>query len=119
MDSSFITRSDSESEATNIIPDSSADTTSQNLIKNSPYNSPDYKLDEPPNIGIYIFDNGLFTRTLLNIDYNKDREILINCTICTYKKVTTIKGFQSSNYVQHYKNKHSEIAYNKASEKKN
>src|SRR6266566_1064800 len=99
MDSLFIIRSDSESETTNIIPDSSTDTTSQNLIQNSLYNSPDYKLDEPSNIGIYIFDNGLFIRTLLNIDCNKDREILINCTTYTYKKVTTIKGFQSSNYI--------------------
>ncbi len=92
MDSSFIIRSDSESEATNIIPDSSTDTTSQNLIQNSPYNYPDYKLDEPPNIGIYIFDNGLLTRTLLNIEYNKNREMLINCTTCTYKKNNNYKS---------------------------
>ena len=117
MDSSFIIRSDSESEATNIIPNSSTDITNQNLIQNSPYNSPDYKFDEPPNIGIYIFDNSLFTRTLLNIDCNKNWEMLINCTTYIYKKVTTIKGFQSSNYIQHYKNKHSEIAYNKVTEK--
>ncbi len=43
--------------------------------------------------------------------------MLINCTTCTYKKVTIIKGFQSSNYIQQYKNKHSEIAYNKTIKK--
>ena len=86
MDSLFIIRSDSESEATNIILDSSTDTTSQNLIQNSSYNSLDYKFDEPPNIGIYIFDNGLFIRTLLNIDCNKNREMFINCTTYTYLK---------------------------------
>jgi len=119
MDSSLIIRSDSDSEVTNIIPDTSTNTQSQSqsqTYKDSPYNNSNFKLDEPPNIGIYIFDNGLFIRTLLNIDYTKEREILIKCFQCSYNKITIIKGFQSSNYTQHYKNKHLTVVYNKATE---
>jgi len=106
MDSSLIIRSDSDSEVTNIIPDTSTNTQSQShsqTYKDSPYNNSDFKLDEPSNIGIYIFDNGLFIRTLLNIDYTKEREILIKCSQCSYNKITIIEGFQSSNYTQYYK----------------
>jgi hypothetical protein len=123
MDSSLIIRSDSDSEVTNIIQDTSTDIQSQSqsqnqsqTYKDSPYNNSNFKLEEPPNIGIYIFDNGLFIRMLLNIDYTKEREMLIKCSQCSYNKITIIKGFQSSNYTQHYKNKHPTIAYNKATE---
>ena len=82
------------------------------------YNDPNYKLPPDTESLIYIFKNGLFTRFLLNIDINKERDILIQCTSCTYKKVDTLNKFQSSNFVKHYRNKHRNIAYNKESEKK-
>src|SRR6266566_4468106 len=66
---------------------------------------------------IYIFKNGLFTRSLLNIDINKEREILVKYISCVYKKVDTLNKFQSSNFVKHYRNKHPNIVYNKESEK--
>jgi len=91
---------------------------SNNIYKDSIYNNPQYKLESNEDSTIYIFKNGLFSRSLLNIDINKEREILISCTICSYSKITTIKGFKSSNYVQHYKNKHPNIAYNEKTEKK-
>jgi len=67
--------------------------------KNSIYNNSNYKLSEAPNTGIYIFDNGLFERTLLNINFNKEREVLIKCKTCSFIKTTTFKGFKSLNYV--------------------
>ena len=60
---------------------------------------------------------GLFTRVLQPIDYAKERELLIQCTTYSYKKVERVAGFQSSNYVTHYKRKHPQIAYNKESAK--
>src|SRR6266566_4463937 len=66
---------------------------------------------------IYIFKNGLFTRSLLNIDINKEREILVKYISCVYKKVDILNKFQSSNFVKYYRNKHPNIAYNKEFEK--
>lgn len=34
------------------------------------------------------------------------------CTLCNYNKISILEGFQSSNYIQHYKYKHPTIAYN-------
>ena len=45
------------------------------------YNSPDYKLEPDSESPIYIFKNGLFTRTLLPIEKNQERCILIRCTL--------------------------------------
>ncbi|KAH8890734.1 hypothetical protein GQ53DRAFT_747412 [Thozetella sp. PMI_491] len=81
--------------------------------KDLKYNKTDFILIDKD---IYIFKNGLFTRDLQPIDYNKEREVLIKCTIYSYKKIDKVNGFQSSNYVRHYKYKHPNIAYNKESE---
>src|SRR6187399_3574182 len=123
MDSSFNTLPESQSTNQNTPEQYNSDNESINIItssnnnyKDSIYNNPQYKLESNEDSSIYIFKNGLFTRSVLNIDVNKEREILISCTTCSYKKITTIKGFQSSNYVQHYRNKHPTIAYNKATE---
>ena len=84
-------------------------TATENKYKDSKYNKSDYKLSKD----IYIFENNLFTREILPIDYNKEREILvIQCTLCKYNKTVSLNGFQSSNFVQHYRNKHSNIVYN-------
>lgn len=88
--------------------DTQTSTAIQNQYKDSKYNKSTYK----PSDGIYIFENNLFTRELQPIDYNKEREIFVQCTLCKYNKTVTIKGFQSSNFVQHYKIKHPNIAYN-------
>jgi hypothetical protein len=117
MDSSIIIHSDSETTNLNSPIESAINTSQHDRYKDSPYNQPDFKLPTE-DIGIYIFDNGLFTRTLLNIDYNKDREMLIQCTTCFYNKTVSVKRFQSSNFVQHYKNKHATIAYNEKTENK-
>jgi len=125
MDSSFNTLPESQSTNQNTPEQYNSDNESINIItssnnnyKDSIYNNPQYKLESNEDSSIYIFKNGLFTRSVLNIDVNKEREILISCTTCSYKKITTIKGFQSSNYVQHYKNKHPNIAYNEKTENK-
>ena len=114
MDSLSIINSDSESINTY---NTQTEASSSNITSiNSDYNDSNYKLKEPPKTGIYIFDNGLYTRTLQPVDFTKERQILIKCALCNFNKITTIKGFQSSNYVQHYRNKHPTIAYNKATE---
>jgi hypothetical protein len=43
--------------------------------------------------------------------------MLVECTTCKFKKIEQVKGFQASNYARHYRLKHSNIAYNKESEK--
>ena len=48
-------------------------TATENKYKDSKYNKSDYKLSKD----IYIFENNLFTREILRIDYNKEREILV------------------------------------------
>ncbi|KAK0625919.1 hypothetical protein B0T14DRAFT_508771, partial [Immersiella caudata] len=117
MDSSNIILSDSES--TNALTDTEMGASSSNTTsyKATAYNSPDFILKEPPNTGIYIFDNGLYTRILQPLDNNIERKILIKCVLCSFSKITPLKGFKSSNYVQHYQNKHPTVAYNKATEK--
>ena len=49
-------------------------TLSNTIYENSKYNQLNYKL---PESSIYIFKNGLFTRSLLDIDISKDRQILV------------------------------------------
>jgi len=117
MDSSNVTLSDSET--TNAFIDTQIKASSSNAssYKATAYNSPDFTLNEPPNTGIYIFDNGLYTRILQPIINNTERKILIRCALCSFNKITQLKGFKSSNYVQHYQNKHPTVAYNKATEK--
>jgi len=117
MDSSNVTLSDSET--TNAFIDTQIKASSSNAssYKATAYNSPDFTLNEPPNTGIYIFDNGLYTRILQPIINNTERKILIQCALCSFNKITQLKGFKSSNYVQHYQNKHPTVAYNKTTEK--
>jgi len=81
---------------------------------NSRYNNPDFQLKDND---IYIFENSLFTRILQPIDHTKERELLIQCITCSYKKIEKVAGFQSLNYVAHYKRKHPNIAHNKELEK--
>ncbi|KAK0616217.1 hypothetical protein B0T14DRAFT_522724 [Immersiella caudata] len=94
-------------------PEQNSQQNSQQGI-NTKFNKPGFELKDND---IYIFTMGLFTRVLQPIDYAKERELLIQCTTCSYKKVEKVAGFQSSNYVAHYKRKHPHIAYNKESEK--
>ena len=61
---------------------------------------------------IYIFENNLFIREFQSIDYNKEREIFIQYILCKYNKTVSLKGFQSLNFIQHYKIKHFNIVYN-------
>ena len=101
------------SRSTSPIPvDTQASTTIQNQYKDSKYNKLTYQLSE----GIYIFENNLFTREIQPIDYNKEREIFVQCTLCKYNKTVSLRRFQSSNFVQHYKIKHPNIAYNAQTE---
>ena len=45
------------------------------------YNSKDFTLEPDSESLIYIFRNGLFTRSLLPIIKNQDRQILVKCTL--------------------------------------
>lgn len=45
----------------------------------STFNKENYKLEEPSKSKIYIFLNLLFSRKLLPIKIDKDREVLISC----------------------------------------
>ncbi len=93
-------------------------TSSQNLTyENSTFNQPDFQLGSDKTSNIYIFKNGLFTRSLLNIDITKERQILVKCTTCNFQKTACLRRFQASNFAKHYLNKHPTIAYNKESEK--
>jgi hypothetical protein len=62
------------------------------------YNDPQYKLEDDEATSIYIFKNKLFTRTLLPIEEDKERTMLVSCTSCKYKKVEPIRRFQASNF---------------------
>ena len=121
MDSSFTTQNISSSSSSSDVESITSNkciistTTNSNQYKNSPYNQPTYQLPSDKE-SVYIFQHGLFTRSLQPIDYTKEREILLQCTTCSYKKIEPIKRFQASNFARHYKLKHPNIAYNKASE---
>ena len=121
MDSSFTTQPISSSSDTDLSNESNSDQnddlTQINQFKDSKYNQPTYQLPSDKDSLIYIFQNNLFTRSLLPIDYNTKRKILIQYTTYSYKKVENIKGFQTSNFAQHYKTKHKQITYNKKNEK--
>ena len=43
-------------------------------------NKPDFKLNPDNESSIYIFKNGLFTQTLLAIESNKPRKIILSFT---------------------------------------
>ncbi|KAI0528380.1 hypothetical protein GGR58DRAFT_519093 [Xylaria digitata] len=47
----------------------------------------------------------------------EERQMLVQCTSCSYSKTVKVRRFQSSNFAKHYKIKHLHIAYNKKSEK--
>src|SRR5216683_7319813 len=88
----------------------------ENKYKDSKYNKSNYTLPVIEAERIYIFKNKLFTRSLLPINYNKEREIKVVCTLCSYNKIVKLSGFQSSNFTIHYRKNHSTIAYNEESE---
>ena len=72
MASSSYIQSDSDI-STNINSDTelnNTQTSSNTNYENSKYNQLSYKL---PESSVYIFKNGLFTRSLLDIDISKDR----------------------------------------------
>lgn len=81
------------------------------------YNSESFQFEPNSKSSIYIFSAGLFTRTLLPIDANKDRRVQIACITCNYKKIEPVKRFQASNFQRHYQRNHPIIAYNTKSEK--
>ena len=70
-------------------------TSSNNNYKDSIYNNPQYKLESNEDSNIYIFKNGLFTRSLLNIDVNKEWKIRMSCTTCSYKKIVKAGGLRA------------------------
>lgn len=59
--------------------------TQENTIKKTnkkiDYNHPDFQLEPDEKSTIYIFKNNLFTRELLPIIKDKERQILIKCTL--------------------------------------
>lgn len=61
-------------------PDSSINLNSDKF-KNSKYNRTSFQFKSNETEGVYIFKNELFTRTLLPIDYSKEREMELQCTI--------------------------------------
>src|SRR5689334_17174329 len=63
------------------------------IYKYSRYNNPRYKLESDDESGVHIFKNGVFTRTLLNIDNSKEREIPVQYIIHAYNKTTKLRYF--------------------------
>ncbi|KAI3328097.1 hypothetical protein HD806DRAFT_519932 [Xylariaceae sp. AK1471] len=86
-----------------------------NIINNS---SNESNTESNSELNTDLINKSLFTRTLLPINKEKDREILVQCTNCFFNSTVKIKRFQSSNFVKHYKAKYPAIAYNKKAEKK-
>jgi hypothetical protein len=76
----------SEDESLSIVENSpiSSKTHLTSSINSNPstsiFNKEDYKLENDLNSKIYIFSNKLFSRSLLPINLEKDREILISYT---------------------------------------
>jgi hypothetical protein len=60
--------------------DNSKSNSSKSII-DPEYNSPDFKLGLDKESSIYIFRNGLYSRTLLPIDTTKARRMTIECTL--------------------------------------
>jgi hypothetical protein len=108
--------SDSEASNNSITSNISNNTTSKDYSK-SKYNQSSYQLPIDTESTIYIFQHQLFKRSLLPINIDKERQMLVECTTCKFKKIEQVKGFQASNYARHYRLKHPNIAYNKESEK--
>ena len=77
---------DSEFEITSKLPPShqstptttTTATTTKAIID---YNRPNYKLQRDEDSTIYIFNQSLFKRSLLPIFPNKEREMLVTCTL--------------------------------------
>ncbi|KAH6972687.1 hypothetical protein EDB80DRAFT_693482 [Ilyonectria destructans] len=67
-------------------------------------------ITEDINSKIYIFKYSLFKKSILPLKEGKEEEMEIKCTMCNYKKIEKVRGFQSSNFQKHYKAKHPEIA---------
>ena len=73
--------SGSEQSIISITPSITPSSSIQKGKKAVDYNSPNYKLEPDSESTIYIFKNGLFTRTLLPIAKGQNRSILIKCTL--------------------------------------
>ena len=90
MDSSFIIsspESDSQVNTTELTQPATQNSTTSTTttpttttIRESVYNKETYTLEPNNESKIYIFRNGLFTRILLLINFEKDREIEVKCT---------------------------------------
>ncbi len=53
----------------------------QKTTRKIDYNSKDFKFEPDEESSIYIFKNGLFTRTLLLIIKDNNRQFIIKCTM--------------------------------------
>jgi len=83
MDSSFIASSpepDSQANTTESTQTATQTSTISTTIRDSIYNKESYTLEPDNESKIYIFKNGLFTRTLLPINLEKDRQIEVKYT---------------------------------------
>ena len=82
------TNMDTDSEITSFIEESTPSiTTSTNSINTISkveskldYNDPNFTLESDSESKAYIFKNKLFTRELLPIELDKERQILVKCT---------------------------------------
>ncbi|KAH7255961.1 hypothetical protein BKA59DRAFT_521036 [Fusarium tricinctum] len=83
-----------------------------NIVKNSLESS---KEDFKGNGG-YLFKNNLFNRTLQPAIPGKERQYLVCCQLCSYKKYENAVGFKASNFVRHIEVKHKEYPINKQQE---
>jgi len=80
---SFTYSSDEASASTNQISQQSTTSNTNGTVAKSiesKYNKPEFQLEADTSSSIYIFKYGLFTRTLLPIDPQKEREIIVQCT---------------------------------------
>ncbi|KAI1418877.1 hypothetical protein F5Y12DRAFT_780835 [Xylaria sp. FL1777] len=104
MDSSFSFTSDTTNENTSVIlnntaisinesnSDSELTTNSAKNLLYKTYNNESFKLNDEHS-DIYIIREKLFIRTLLPINKEKDREIIVQCTLCNFNSTVKVKGF--------------------------
>jgi hypothetical protein len=77
--SSVISASQPDSSAFSIISSKPSSSSNSQKYAKDKENQEDYTLEPPETTQIYIFKHGLYTRTLLPIDFSKKRQMEVRC----------------------------------------
>ncbi|KAI0502712.1 hypothetical protein F5B22DRAFT_632327 [Xylaria bambusicola] len=83
------------------LSENDVESTAKSSINSKDYNNKSFQLNDE-NSSIYILKEGLFIRTLLPINPNKERKMIVKCISYQYSKTVKVKRFQSFNFVKHY-----------------